>query len=291
MNVSQTIEGLERYPINIRYGRELRDSISKLKRVLIPTPSGAQIPITQVADISIRRGPPVIKSENSRMSAWIYIDLDNIDVATYVKKARNLIEKKLSLPPGYSLVWSGQYEYMERANKRLAVVIPVTLLIIFLLLYFNFKSISESVIVMLTLPFAIAGGIWFIYLLGYNMSIAVGVGFIALAGVSAEIGVLVLIYIDSAYEKRLLESRMNSKEDLHRAFIDGTCKRVRPIMMTVTAIIAGLLPLFWGHGAGADTMRRIAAPMIGGMVSSTILTLVVIPVIYALWKGRGLKEI
>jgi Cu(I)/Ag(I) efflux system membrane protein CusA/SilA len=290
MNVSQTIEGLERYPINIRYGRELRDSISKLKRVLIPTPSGAQIPITQVADISIRRGPPVIKSENSRTSAWIYIDLDNIDVATYVKKARNLIEENLNLPPGYSLVWSGQYEYMERANKRLAVVIPITLLIIFLLLYFNFKSISESIIVMLTLPFAIAGGIWFIYLLGYNMSIAVGVGFIALAGVSAEIGVLVLIYIDSSYEKRLIENRMNSREDLHRAFIDGTCKRVRPIMMTVTAIIAGLLPLFWGHGAGADTMRRIAAPMIGGMVSSTILTLVVIPAIYALWKGRGLKE-
>ncbi len=290
MNVSETIEGLERYPINIRYGRELRDSISKLKRILIPTPSGAQIPITQVADINIRRGPPVIKSENSRMSAWIYIDLDNIDVATYVKSARNLLDEKLSLPPGYSLVWSGQYEYMERANKRLAVVIPITLLIIFLLLYFNFKSISESIIVMLTLPFAIAGGLWFIYMLGYNMSIAVGVGFIALAGVSTEIGVLVLIYIDIAYEKQLLENRMNSKEDLHMAFIEGTSKRVRPIMMTVTAIIAGLLPLFWGHGAGADTMRRIAAPMIGGMVSSTILTLVVIPVIYALWKGRGLRE-
>jgi Cu(I)/Ag(I) efflux system membrane protein CusA/SilA len=290
MNVSETIEGLERYPINIRYGRELRDSISKLKRILIPTPSGAQIPITQVADINIRRGPPVIKSENSRMSAWIYIDLDNIDVATYVKSARNLLDEKLSLPPGYSLVWSGQYEYMERANKRLAVVIPITLLIIFLLLYFNFKSISESIIVMLTLPFAIAGGLWFIYMLGYNMSIAVGVGFIALAGVSTEIGVLVLIYIDIAYEKQLLENRMNSKEDLHIAFIEGTSKRVRPIMMTVTAIIAGLLPLFWGHGAGADTMRRIAAPMIGGMVSSTILTLVVIPVIYALWKGRGLRE-
>ncbi len=290
MNVSETVEGLERYPINIRYGRELRDSVAKLKRVLIPTPSGAQIPITQVADINIRRGPPVIKSENSRMSAWIYIDLENIDVATYVKNARKVLDENVSLPPGYSLVWSGQYEYMERANKRLAVVIPITLLIIFLLLYFNFKSISESIIVMLTLPFAIAGGIWFIYLLGYNMSIAVGVGFIALAGVSTEIGVLVLIYIDSAYEKRLLDGKMNNKKDLNDAFIEGTSQRVRPIMMTVTAIIAGLLPLFWGHGAGADTMRRIAAPMIGGMVSSTILTLVVIPVIYALWKGRSLKE-
>lgn len=290
MNVSETIEGLERYPINIRYGRELRDSVSKLKRVLISTPSGAQIPITQVADINIRRGPSVIKSENSRMSAWIYIDLDNIDVATYVKNARKILDEQVNLPPGYNLVWSGQYEYMERANKRLAVVIPITLLIIFLLLYFNFKSVSESIIVMLTLPFAIAGGIWFIYLLGYNMSIAVGVGFIALAGVSTEIGILVLIYIDSAYEKWLLEGRMNNKRDLNDAFIEGTSQRVRPIMMTVTAIIAGLLPLFWGHGAGADTMRRIAAPMIGGMVSSTILTLIVIPVIYALWKGRGLKE-
>jgi len=291
MKVSETIEGLERYPINIRYGRELRDSVSKLKRVLIPTSSGAQIPIAQVADISIRRGPPVIKSENSRMSAWIYIDLDNIDVATYVKKARSVVAENVKLPPGYSIIWSGQYEYMERANKRLAVVVPITLLIIFLLLYFNFKSVSESIIVMLSLPFAIAGGIWFIYFLGYNMSIAVGVGFIALAGVSTEIAVLVLIYIDSAYEKQILEGRMRSTDDLHEAFIEGTCKRVRPIMMTVTAIIAGLLPLFWGHGAGADTMRRIAAPMIGGMVSSTILTLVVIPAIYALWKGRALKKL
>ncbi|MCK5139678.1 MAG: efflux RND transporter permease subunit, partial [Thermodesulfovibrionia bacterium] len=192
--------------------------------------------------------------------------------------------------PGYNLVWSGQYEYMERANKRLAVVIPITLLIIFLLLYFNFKNVSEAIIVMLSLPFAIAGGIWFIYLLGYNMSIAVGVGFIALAGVAAEIGVLILVYIDYAYERRLLEGRMNSKYDLYEAFIEGTTERVRPIIMTVTAVIGGLLPLFWGHGAGADTMRRIAAPMIGGMVSATILALIVIPAIYAVWKGRGLKN-
>jgi Cu(I)/Ag(I) efflux system membrane protein CusA/SilA len=289
MNVSETVEGLERYPINIRYGRELRDSVSKLERILISTPTGAQIPIAQVAGTRIQRGAPVIKSENSRMSAWIYIDLEGIDVATYVKNARKVVEREINLPAGYSIVWSGQYEYMERANKRLAVVVPITLLIIFLLLYLNFKNISESIIVMLTLPFAIAGGVWFIYLLGYNMSIAVGVGFIALAGVAAEIGVLVLIYIDDAYEKRLLDGRMNNEEDLYEAFVEGTCKRVRPIMMTVIAIIAGLLPLFWGHGAGADTMRRIAAPMIGGMVSSTVLTLIVIPSIYALWKGKELK--
>ncbi len=290
MNVSETVEGLERYPVNIRYSRELRDSVPKLKRVLIPTPTGAQIPMAQVARINIKQGPAVIKSENSRMSAWIYIDLDRIDVATYVKNAKKVIEQEVKLPPGYNIVWSGQYEYMERANKRLAVVVPITLLIIFLLLYLNFKNMSESIIVMLSVPLAIVGGVWFIYLLGYNMSIAVGVGFIALAGVAAEIGVLVLIYIDQAYEKRLSEGRMKNRDDLNEAFVEGTSKRVRPIIMTVTAIIAGLLPLFWGHGAGADTMRRIAAPMIGGMVSATILTLIVIPAIYAVWKGRGLQN-
>ncbi|VAX31344.1 Cobalt-zinc-cadmium resistance protein CzcA; Cation efflux system protein CusA [hydrothermal vent metagenome] len=288
MNVTETVEGLERYPVNLRYGRELRDSIPKLKRILIATPTGAQIPIAQVAKISVSQGPPVIKSENSRMSAWIYVDLAGIDIATYVKNAKKIIARDVDLPSGYNIVWSGQYEYMERANKRLAVVVPITLLVIFLLLYFNFRNVSEAIIVMLSLPFAIVGGIWFIYLLGYNMSIAVGVGFIALAGVSAEIGVLVLIYIDHAYEERLLAGRMNTKEDLYAAFIEGTSERVRPIMMTVTAVIAGLLPLFWGHGAGADTMRRIAAPMIGGMVSSTILTLIVIPVIYAAVKSRSL---
>ena len=290
MNVTETVEGLERYPVNIRYSRELRDSISKLERVLIAAPTGVQIPIAQVAKIRIHKGPPVIKSENSRMSAWIYVDLKDIDVATYVKNAKKVIAQEVKLPPGYNLVWSGQYEYMERANKRLAVVIPITLLIIFLLLYFNFKNVSEAIIVMLSLPFAIAGGIWFIYLLDYDMSIAVGVGFIALAGVAAEIGVLILVYIDYAYERRLLEGRMNSKYDLYEAFIEGTTERVRPIIMTVTAVIGGLLPLFWGHGAGADTMRRIAAPMIGGMVSATILALIVIPAIYAVWKGRGLKN-
>ncbi len=290
MNITETVEGLERYPVNLRYSRELRDSITKLKRVLIATPTGAQIPMAQVARIRIKQGPAVIKSENARMSAWIYVDLTGIDVASYVKNAKKVLAREITLPSGYSIVWSGQYEYMERANKRLAVVVPVTLVIIFLLLYFNFKSVGEAVIVMLSLPFAIAGGIWFIYLLGYNMSIAVGVGFIALSGVAAEIGVLVLIYIDHAYEKRLLEGRMNTKEDLYETFLEGTSERVRPIMMTVSAIILGLLPLFWGHGAGADTMRRIAAPMIGGMVSSTVLTLIVIPAIYAVWKGRNIRN-
>jgi Cu(I)/Ag(I) efflux system membrane protein CusA/SilA len=290
MNISETVEGLERYPINLRYGRELRDSIEKLERVLVAAPTGAQIPLKQLTNTSIKQGPPAIKSENSRMTAWVYIDLENIDVATYVKNAKRIIEQEITLPQGYNLVWSGQYEYMERANKRLMIVIPVTLMIIFLLLYLNFKNITESLIVMLSLPFAIVGGVWFIYLLGYDMSIAVGVGFIALAGVAAETGVIMLIYLDEAYLNKLHEKgKEMTRSDVLDAVMFGAVERVRPKVMTVAAIMAGLLPIFWGHGAGADTMRRIAAPMIGGMVSSTVLTLIVIPAIYAVWKTRGLQ--
>jgi Cu(I)/Ag(I) efflux system membrane protein CusA/SilA len=285
MNISETVEGLERYPINLRYGRELRDSVDNLERILIATPSGAQIPIRQVASTSIRQGPPAIKSENSRMTAWVYIDLKNVDVASYVQNAKKVIEKNITLPEGYSLIWSGQYEYMERANKRLMVVVPVTLIIIFLLLYLNFKNFTESIIVMISLPFAIVGGVWFIYLLGYDMSIAVGVGFIALAGVAAETGVIMLIYLDEAYSKKVFEKgNALSQQDIYDAVLFGAVERVRPKIMTVAAIMAGLLPIFWGHGAGADTMRRIAAPMIGGMVSSTVLTLIVIPAVYTAWK-------
>jgi Cu(I)/Ag(I) efflux system membrane protein CusA/SilA len=291
MNISETVEGLERYPINLRYSRELRDSKDKLERVLIATPSGAQIPIKQVARTSIRQGPPAIKSENSRMSAWVYIDIKDIDVASYVQEAKLVVEKDISLPEGYSLVWSGQYEYMERANKRLMIVIPVTLMIIFLLLYLNFKNFTESMIVMISLPFAIVGGVWFIYMLGYDMSIAVGVGFIALAGVAAETGVIMLIYLDEAYSKKLFDKGKDiTRQDVYDAVLFGAVERVRPKIMTVSAIMAGLLPIFWGHGAGADTMRRIAAPMIGGMVSSTVLTLIVIPAVYAAWKTSILKR-
>ncbi|MFI5294325.1 MAG: efflux RND transporter permease subunit [Thermodesulfovibrionales bacterium] len=290
MDIGETVEGLERYPVNVRYGRELRESMADLQRVLISTPAGAQIPIAQVANIRIHQGPPVIKTENSRPNVWIYVDLEGVDVATYVKTAKKAVEANVKMPPGYNLVWSGQFEYMERANKRLSVVVPVTLLIIFLLLYLNFKNVAESLIVMLSLPFAIVGGVWFIYLLGYDMSIAVGVGFIALAGVAAETGVVMLIYLDEALSETMIEkSNSITRKDLYEAIIFGAVERVRPKMMTVTAIMAGLLPIFWGEGAGADTMRRIAAPMIGGMVSSTILTLIVIPAIYAFWKGVTIK--
>ena len=290
MNVSFTVEGLERYPINVRYSRELRDSISKLKRVIIPTPTGAQIPISQVADIRIRKGAPVIKSENARHTAWVYVDISGIDIGTYVKRAQQAVKEELDLPEGYSVVWSGQYEYMERAAKRLRIVVPVTLLIIFLLLYLNFKNVTESLIVMLSLPFSLVGGFWFIYFLGYNMSVAVGVGFIALAGVAAETGVVMLIYLDHAYEDREKQGEMRSLKDLYEAVMEGAVERVRPKMMTVTAIIAGLLPILWGHGTGSQVMKRIASPMVGGMITSTILTLLVIPTIYYLWRSVGLSR-
>ncbi len=291
MNVTFTVEGLERYPVNVRYSRELRDNIEALKRVLIPTPTGAQIPLNYVAELEIKKGPPVIKSENARKTAWLYVDIRDIDVGTYVKNAKKAVEEQIDFPEGYSIVWSGQYEYMERAQQRLRVVIPITLMIIFLLLYFNFKNVQESLIVMLSLPFSLVGGIWFMYILDYNFSVAVGVGFIALAGVAAETGVVMLIYLDHAYKNRKLHGRLRSLKDLYDAIIEGAVERVRPKMMTVTAIMAGLLPILWGTGTGSQVMKRIAAPMVGGMVTSTVLTLVVIPAIYYLWKSREVKRI
>ena len=290
MDIGETVEGLERYPINLRYGRGMRSSINDLKRVLIATPSGAQIPIAQVADIRIHQGPPMIKTEGSRPTVWVYVDIRGVDLATYVKNAKKAVAAAVKLPPGYNLVWAGQFQYMERADRRLALVVPVTLLIIFLLLYLNFRNVTEALIVMTSLPFATIGGVWLVYLLGYNMSIAVGVGFIALAGVAAETGVVMLIYLDDALGAKLAEKGgAITRRDLHDAIIFGAVERVRPKMMTVTAIMAGLVPIFWGSGAGADTMRRIAAPMIGGMVSSTLLTLIVIPAIYAFWKGVTIR--
>jgi Cu(I)/Ag(I) efflux system membrane protein CusA/SilA len=290
MNVTTTVEGLERYPVNVRYSRELRDNLSALKRVLIPAPSGAEIPLGQVADLQIKKGPAAIKSENARRTAWLYLDLREIDVGTYVKMARQVVDRTVEFPAGYSIVWSGQYEYMQRAQERLRLVVPITLIIIFLLLYFNFKNVTESLIIMLSLPFALVGGIWLMWLSGYNMSVAVGVGFIALAGVAAETGVVMLLYIDNAFKDRMRSGKMNSKEDLRSAVMYGAVERVRPKLMTVTTTIAGLLPIMWGHGTGSQVMKRIAAPMVGGLITSTILTLVVIPAIYYLWRGRTFKQ-
>ena len=286
MNITYTVEGRERYPVNVRYGRELRDNLPALRRVLVPTPTGAQIPIEQLADIRLRKGPPGIKSENARLNAWIYVDIQNIDVGTYVRRAQQAVMEQVEMPPGYSLAWSGQYEYMQRAEERLRLVVPITLAIIFMLLYLNFHNITESLIVMLSLPFALIGGIWLMYLLDYDMSIAVGVGFIALAGIAVEMGVVLLTYLDQAYQRRVSEDRMNDREDLYQGIVEGAVLRVRPILMTVLSTTAGLLPIMWGHGAGSEVMKRIAAPMVGGMLSATVLALLVIPVIYALWRGR-----
>jgi Cu(I)/Ag(I) efflux system membrane protein CusA/SilA len=285
MNVTQTVEGLERYPVNVRYSRELRDNIGALKRVLISTPTGAQIPISQVADIEIKKGPPGIKSENARRTAWLYVDLKNIDVGTYVANAQKIVNEQITLPAGYSMVWSGQYEYMQRAKERMKIVIPVTLVLIFVLLYMNFKNLMESVIVMFSLPFALIGGIWLMYLLDYNLSVAVAVGFIALAGVAAETGVVMIIYLDHAYKKWQAKGEMVTLKNLAGSIMEGAVDRVRPKIMTVTTTMVGLIPIMWGHGAGSDVMKRIAAPMVGGMVSSTLLTLIVIPAIYFLYKS------
>lgn len=281
MNVTETVEGLERYPVNLRYPRELRDNMEALKRVLIPTPSGAQIPLSLVSDLKLRRGPPSVKTENATPNAWIYVDIKTSDIGGYVVAAKKQVEETVKIPAGYSLVWSGQFEYMERAAARLKVVVPLTLLTIFLLLYFNFRNMTAPLVVMLSIPFALIGGFWLVWLLGYNMSVAVAVGFIALAGVSAEIGVLVLTFIDQAIARRRAEchGRLSAAE-IMAAVSSGTTQRVRPIAMTATAVIAGLVPIMWGSGTGSEVMQRIAAPMIGGMITSTILSLLVLPVIY-----------
>ncbi|SHF11544.1 Cu(I)/Ag(I) efflux system membrane protein CusA/SilA [Fodinibius roseus] len=291
MNVTETVEGLERYPVNVRYARETRENLTDLGRVLIPTPSGAQIPIEYVADLQIRKDAPVIKTENARYSSWVYVDLTTSDIGGYVEQARQTVDQRLDLPSGYSLAWSGQYEYMERAKKRLQVVVPITLLIIFLLLYFNFKNLQESLIVLLTLPFSLVGSFWLMYILGYNLSVAVGVGAIALAGVAAEIGVIMLTYLDNAYNNRKYNDKMKNLDDLKQAIFEGSAQRIRPIFMTVCAITGGLLPIMWGTGTGATVMKRIAAPMVGGMISATVLSLVVLPVIYYLWKSREVKKL
>ncbi|MDH3975070.1 MAG: efflux RND transporter permease subunit [Deltaproteobacteria bacterium] len=290
MNVTETVEGLERYPVNLRYQRELRDDMESLRRILVPTARGEHIPIGQVADIRIRKGPPGIKSENARLNAWVSVHIQDTDVGTYVKEAMAIVNEKIELPPGYTITWSGQYEYMERAIKKLQLVVPVTVVIIFLLLYLNFRNFSESMIIMLSIPFALVGSIWFIYLLGYNLSVAVGVGFIALAGVAAETGVIMLIYLDQAYKEAIEKGRMNDFSQLTEAVTKGAVDRVRPKLMTVISTMAGLIPILWGTGTGSEVMKRIAAPMVGGMVSSTILTLLVIPAIYIIWKGWEMKK-
>ena len=293
--VTTTVEGRERFGVTIRYPRELRSDPQQIAReVLIPTMDGAMIPLGQLAKVVVAKGAPSIRTENALLSAYIYVDIRDRDIGSYVADAKKAVAEQVKFPPGYYVTWSGQFEYMERAIEKMKIVIPVTLLIIFLLLYLNFKRLTETLIVMLSVPFALVGGVWLMWLLGYNLSVAVAVGFIALAGVAAETGVIMLIYLDHAWEelkaKRRTENQEPTLHDLYEAIMEGAVERVRPKMMTVVAIMAGLLPIMWGTGTGSEVMSRIAAPMVGGMISSTVLTLAVIPAIYALVKQWRMKR-
>jgi Cu(I)/Ag(I) efflux system membrane protein CusA/SilA len=302
--VTTTVEGRERFGVIVRYPRELRDDPQKIAReVLVPIGGAmggapAMVPLGQLAKVEIAKGAPAIRTENALLSAYIYVDIRDRDIGSYVAEARRAVADKVKFPPGYYIAWSGQFEYMERAIAKMKIVVPVTLLTIFLLLYLNFKRLSETLIVMLSVPFALIGGVWLMWLLGYNLSVAVAVGFIALAGVAAETGVVMLIYLDAAWEhakaRRRQDGAAATLSDLYAAVMEGAVERVRPKMMTVVAIMAGLLPIMWSRGTGSEVMSRIAAPMVGGMISSTILTLAVIPAIYALvkeWRlARGMEE-
>jgi len=292
MTVGQSVEGRERYPINLRYPRELRDSLSDLRQLAIVTPAGAAIPLSAVAEVRVAGGPGVIRTENARLNGWIYVDVTDSDLGGYVRRAKQAVAENVALPPGYSLGWSGQYESMERAAAKLKLVVPAAIGIIVLLLFLNFRSLITVAIILGTLPLSLVGGYWLLYLLGYNQSIAVGAGFIALAGVAVEIGVLMIVYLDQAmkrhHQQAAQQGRTLSRNDVMQAVTEGALLRVRPILMTVSVIVVGLLPIMLGSGTGSEVMRRIATPMVGGMISVTVLTLLVVPVVYLLWKSAEL---
>ncbi|MCE0558238.1 efflux RND transporter permease subunit [Motilimonas sp. E26] len=294
MNVGETVEGLQRYPINVRYPQDYRDSVVKLQNLPLVTPNGARIALADVADIRYEDGPPMIKTENARPNGWVFVDIEGRDLSSYVADAKQAVAEQLDLPAGYSLAWSGQYEYMERAKARLSIVTPITLSIIMLLLYLSFRRVGEVLIIMATLPLAMVGGLWLMHVLGYNFSIAVGVGFIALAGVAVEIGVIMLVYLNQAWHYKKLHAEENqqaiSAQDLSQAIEEGAGLRVRPVMMTVLTVIIGLIPIMYGSGTGSEVMQRIAAPMIGGMASALMLTLLVLPAIFKLWKSQEIKR-
>jgi Cu(I)/Ag(I) efflux system membrane protein CusA/SilA len=294
MTVTYTVEGLERYPVNLRYPQDFRDSLAKLRALPLVTPTGAHVALSDVARVTIADGPAMIRSENARPSGWVFIDLQGRDLGGFVREARETVQAELDLPPGYSLSWSGQYEYLERAAARLQLVIPLTLAIIVLLLYLNFRSAQDVLLILFALPFALVGGVWLLYLLDYDFSIAAAVGFIALAGVAAETGVVMLMYLEHAWADRkqraAQEGRALTRSDLHDAIVEGALLRLRPKLMTVITIIVGLLPIMWGTGTGSEVMRRIAAPMVGGMVSATVLTLVLIPSLYLVVNGWRLER-
>jgi len=284
--VTTIIEGRERYTVNVRYAREMRDSLQRLQQVHVPTPSGAQIPLAEIADIRMTTGPGMIRDENGMLTGYVYVDLAGRDLGSYVKEAKRLVEAQITLPTGYSMEWSGQYENMIRVKERLKIVVPITVFLIFILLYMNTGSGVKAMIVLMAVPFSVVGAVWFLYLLGYNVSIAVWVGMIALMGLDAETGVFMLLFLDLAYHDAVRAGKMSTREELREAIIHGAVKRIRPKMMTVTAAFIGLMPIMWSLGSGADMMKRVAAPMIGGLATSFVLELLVYPPIYELWKWR-----
>ncbi len=290
MNVARTVEGLERYPISVRYPRELRDSPESLARTVLFTPEGRRVQLGEIAEIGFNKGAVMIKSENARPTVWVYVDLDHGDVGGYVQEARQVIEQQLILPGGYSIVWSGQFENMQEVEERLRVIVPLTVFVIFLLLYLHFRSLTSCLIVMLSLPFALVGGVWLFYLCGFNSSVAVMVGFIALAGLAAETGIVMLVYLDEALGRYRKEGRLNSVVDLRAAVIEGAVGRVRPKLMTVATTVIALLPIMFGHGTGSEVMQRIAAPMIGGLATSTLLTLIIVPVLFYLVHAKSVAS-
>jgi len=282
--VTTTIEGRERYTVNVRYARDFRDDLDKLKRVLVPAMSGAQIPLEELADINISLGPAMIRDENGMLSGYVYVDIAGRDVGSYVSEAQKIVREKIQLPAGYTIQWSGQYENMLRVRERLKLVIPITVFLIFILLYMNTKSSVKAGIVMLAVPFSLVGAIWFLYILDYNVSIAVWVGMIALMGLDAETGVFMLLFLDLSYYDMVKQGKMNTRKDLDEAIVHGAVKRIRPKMMTVMAMFMGLIPIMYAMGAGSDMMKRIAAPIIGGLFTSFIMELLVYPPIYSIWK-------
>ncbi|NTW17766.1 MAG: efflux RND transporter permease subunit [Syntrophaceae bacterium] len=306
MNLTTTVEGRERYPVNVRYSRELRNDVEKLRRVLVPVmmanrPAAAptsgmsgstgplQVPLEELAEFRIVKGPTAIKSEEGLLTAYVFIDYSGRDLGGYVEEARNKVAS-LKIPEGYRLSWSGEYEYLVKTHERLKIVIPLTIFVIFILIYFNTRSVIKTAIVLLAVPFSLVGSFWLLYILNYNMSIAVWVGIIALAGLDAETGVVMLLYLDLAYEKWKKEGKMATVVDLKEAIMYGAVKRIRPKVMTVSVILAGLIPIMFSHGTGADVMKRIAAPMVGGVITSTILELIIYPAIYMIWRSRGLEK-
>jgi len=290
ITISETVEGRQRFPINVRYAREYRDDPDLLGRILVGTPSGAQIPLSQVADIKPVSGPPMVRSEDGKLVGYVFVDTDR-PIADYVADAKAAVAQNAKLAPGIRIAWVGQFTYLERAKEKLKLVVPITLVLVFFLLYFNTRSLAETGIVLLAVPFSLVGAVWLLYLLDYNVSVAVWVGVIALAGLDAETGVVMLLYLTLAHRKWQAEGRLRSRADLRESIVEGAAKRIRPKLMTVLTMMIGLVPVLWSTGTGADVMKRIAAPMVGGLVTSFLLELTVYPAIFAMWKGRGLPEV